>query len=153
MNRTDLSEKQWRQLESHLPGDPHRGHAYVDHRRVLNGILWRLKTGAPWRDVPARYGPWQTCYDRFVRWSRDGTWQRSVVAASESRCRWPYRLGWGSTGFHAYQGPPQRHRRPQNRCQKRKKEGRERRMAGAFAWRTDQQDPFVCRWKCALCRW
>jgi transposase len=76
MSRTDLSEKQWRQLKSHLPGDPHRGHAYVAHRRVLNGILWRLKTGAPWRDVPARYGPWQTCYDRFVRWSRDGTWQR-----------------------------------------------------------------------------
>jgi transposase len=76
MSRTDLSEKQWRQLAPHLPGDPHRGHAYVDHRRVLNGILWRIKTGAPWRDAPARYGPWQTCYDRFVRWSRDGTWQR-----------------------------------------------------------------------------
>jgi transposase len=76
MSRTDLSERQWRQLEPYLPSDPHRGHAYVDHRRVLNGILWRVKTGAPWRDVPARYGPWQTCYDRFVRWSRDGTWQR-----------------------------------------------------------------------------
>jgi transposase len=76
MSRTDLSERQWLQLEPHLPGDPCRGHAYVDHRRVLNGILWRLKTGAPWRDVPARYGPWQTCYDRFVRWSRNGTWQR-----------------------------------------------------------------------------
>jgi transposase len=76
MNRTDLSERQWRQLAPHLPPNPHRGHTYVEHRRVLNGILWRLKTGAPWRDVPERYGPWQTCYDRFVRWSRDGTWQR-----------------------------------------------------------------------------
>jgi Putative transposase of IS4/5 family (DUF4096) len=46
MSRTDLSEKQWCQLEPHLPGDPHCGHAYVDHRRGLNGILWRLKTGA-----------------------------------------------------------------------------------------------------------
>src|SRR3569833_4131941 len=79
MSRTDLPEKQWRQLESHLPGDPHQGHAYVDHRRMLNGILWRLKTGAPWRDVPAHYGSWQTCYDRFVRWSRDGTWQRILT--------------------------------------------------------------------------
>lgn len=79
MSRTDLSERQWRQLEPHLPGNPHRGHTYVDHRRVLNGILWRLKTGAPWRDVPARYGPWQTCYDRFVRWSRNGTWQRILT--------------------------------------------------------------------------
>jgi transposase len=76
MSRTDLSERQWRQLEPPLPSDLHRGHAYGDHGRVLNGILWRLKTGAPWRDMPARYGPWQTCYDRFVRWSRNGTWQR-----------------------------------------------------------------------------
>lgn len=76
MSRTDLTEKQWRALEPHLPADPHRGHAFVNHRTVLNGILWRLKTGAPWRDVPARYGPWQTCYDRYVRWSRNGTWQR-----------------------------------------------------------------------------
>jgi transposase len=43
---------------------------------VLNGILWRLRTGAPWRDIPSRYGPWQTCYDRFVRWRRDSTWLR-----------------------------------------------------------------------------
>lgn len=76
MSRTDLTEKQWQQLEPHLPSNPHHGHAYVEHRHVINGILWRLKTGAPWRDVPARYGPWQTCYDRFVRWSRDGTWKR-----------------------------------------------------------------------------
>lgn len=76
MSRTDLTEKQWQALEAHLPADPRRGHAFVNHRTVLNGILWRLRTGAPWRDVPARYGPWQTCYDRFVRWSRNGTWQR-----------------------------------------------------------------------------
>ena len=76
MGRTDLSEQQWRRLSVHLPPNPHRGHAYVDHRKVINGIIWRLKTGAPWRDVPTRYGPWQTCYDRFVRWSRDGTWHR-----------------------------------------------------------------------------
>lgn len=76
MSRTDLTEKQWRQLEPHLPPNPRRGHAYVEHRRVINGILWRLRTGARWGDIPPRYGPWQTCYDRFVRWSRNGTWQR-----------------------------------------------------------------------------
>lgn len=76
MSRTDLSERQWRQLQPHLPSNPHRGHTYVEHRRVLNGIIWRLKTGAPWRDIPERYGPWQTCYDRFVRWSRNGTWKQ-----------------------------------------------------------------------------
>ena len=76
MSRTDVSERQWQQLQPHLPSNPHRGHTYVEHRRVLNGIIWRLKTGAPWRDIPERYGPWQTCYDRFVRWSRNGTWQQ-----------------------------------------------------------------------------
>ena len=45
-------------------------------QRVINGILWKLRTGAPWRDLPSRYGPWQTCYDRFVRWRRDGTWDQ-----------------------------------------------------------------------------
>lgn len=80
MARTDLTEKQWRALAPHLPTNPERGHAYSDHRKVINGIVWRLKTGAPWRDVPERYGPWQTCWDRFTRWERDGTWQRILQA-------------------------------------------------------------------------
>lgn len=58
----------------HTRGTP--GGRWKDHRTVLNGILWRLRTGAPWRELPSRYGPWQTCYDRFVRWRRDGTWER-----------------------------------------------------------------------------
>jgi transposase len=73
--RYELSEQQWRRLEPLLPQQG-RGGAWRDHRTVLNGILWRLHTGAPWRDVPARYGPWQTVYDRFVRWRKDGTWLR-----------------------------------------------------------------------------
>ncbi|GGJ79096.1 transposase [Deinococcus aquiradiocola] len=76
MHRTDLTPQQWVALQPLLPRNPKRGQAYASHRKVLNGILWRIKTGAPWRDVPRRYGPWQTCYDRFVRWSRDGTWLR-----------------------------------------------------------------------------
>lgn len=74
--KTDLMTKQWQAIEPLLPPAARRGHAWSDHRRVLNGIVWRLRTGAPWRDVPERYGPWQTCYDRFVRWQRDGTWLR-----------------------------------------------------------------------------
>jgi putative transposase of IS4/5 family DUF4096/AAA ATPase-like protein len=46
-----------------------------DHRTVIDGILWKLRTGAPWRDLPERYGPWTTCHDRYVR-RRDGTWDR-----------------------------------------------------------------------------
>ena len=80
MGRTDLTEQQWRRLEPLLPANPKRGHAFVDHRRVVNGIVWRLRTGAPWRDVPERYGPWSTCYDRFTRWSRNGTWAAILAA-------------------------------------------------------------------------
>lgn len=80
MARTDLSEKQWQVLKQHLPAHPRRGHNYRNHRQVINGILWHLKTGAPWRDVPERYGPWQTLWDRFTRWERDGTWRRILQA-------------------------------------------------------------------------
>lgn len=80
MARTDLNEKQWQALKQHLPAHPNRGHDYRNHRQVINGMLWRLKTGAPWRDVPERYGPWQTLWDRFTRWERDGTWRRILQA-------------------------------------------------------------------------
>lgn len=70
MSRTDMTKAQWAALEPLLQSNPRRGQLY----NPVNGILWRLETGAPWQDVPHRYGPWQTCYDGFVRWSRDGTW-------------------------------------------------------------------------------
>jgi len=90
MARNDLTEPQWRALAPHLPSDPTRGQPWSDHRKVINGILWRLRTGAGWREVPARYGPYQTCYDRFVRWGRDGTWQRILQALqAEADARGP----------------------------------------------------------------
>ena len=64
-----------------LPENGRRGQQWKDHRMVINGILWKLRTGAPWRDLPPCYGPWQTCYDRFVRWRRDGTWDRLLAHA------------------------------------------------------------------------
>ena len=53
---------------------PKRGGRWRDHRQVLNGILFRTRTGIPWRDLPERYGPWETVYKRFARWQTDGTW-------------------------------------------------------------------------------
>jgi transposase len=74
--RGELSDRQWARLAPLLPPEhpKKRGHPWPPHRQVLHGILWRLRTGAPWRDVPARYGPWQTCYDRHVRWQQQGVW-------------------------------------------------------------------------------
>lgn len=62
-----------------LPVADGRGRPGRDHRQVIDGILWRERTGSPWRDVPARYGPWQTVYERFARWDEDGTWRRLLT--------------------------------------------------------------------------
>lgn len=56
-----------------------RGRPWKDHHTIINGILWVLHSGAPWRDLPERYGPWQTVYDRFNRWRKDGTWAQIVT--------------------------------------------------------------------------
>jgi transposase len=76
VKRGEITDKAWERISPLLPENGRRGKQWRDHRRVVNGILWRLRTGAPWREVPERYGPWQTCYDRFVRWRRDGTWEK-----------------------------------------------------------------------------
>jgi transposase len=55
-----------------------------DHRRILNGILWKLRTGAPWRDLPARYGPWSTVASRFRRWRLAGVWERLFAAVQRT---------------------------------------------------------------------
>jgi transposase len=75
MKRYELSNAQWALLRDWLPRSG-RGGQWKDHRTIINGILWILHTGAPWRDVPERYGPWQTVYDRFNKWRKDGTWAR-----------------------------------------------------------------------------
>jgi transposase len=82
--RGELTDAAWAWLRPLLPTNGKRGKQWRDHRQVLNGILWRLRVGAPWRDVPERYGPWQTCYDRFVRWRRDGTWDRLLALAQSA---------------------------------------------------------------------
>jgi len=77
--RYELSNLGYQRLRPLLPHRRHRGGAgrpWHSHRRALNGIRWILHTGAPWRDLPARYGPWQTVYWRFNHWRQDGTWNR-----------------------------------------------------------------------------
>ena len=81
MSRYDLTDFEWRVIEPLLPNKP-RGVPRVDDRRVLNGIFWVLRSGAPWRDLPERYGPRTTCYNRFVRWRRAGVWDWLMDAIS-----------------------------------------------------------------------
>ncbi len=75
--RYELTDEQFDRIERLLPPrvGPRGGRPWNHHRRIINGIFWVLRSGAPWRDVPERYGPWQTVYDRFNFWRKDGTWQ------------------------------------------------------------------------------
>ena len=83
MARFDLSDFEWSVIQPLLPTKV-RGVKRVDDRRVLNGIFWRLRTGAPWADIPARYGPHTTCVNRFNRWRKAGVWDRILSAVSKA---------------------------------------------------------------------
>jgi transposase len=79
--RADLTDAQWAVLEPLLPRGKKPGRPPTwSRRQLIDGIRWRVRTGAPWRDVPAWYGPWQLVYGLFRRWQRDGTWRRIVTA-------------------------------------------------------------------------
>ena len=81
--RYELSDFEWSVIAPLLPNKP-RGVPRVDDRRVLNGIYWRLRTGSPWSEIPERYGPYTTCYNRFVRWRKLGVWDRLFEAVSKA---------------------------------------------------------------------
>lgn len=80
-----VSDEFWAIVEPLLPSsEGRRGRRWSDHRRILEGICWRYRTGLPWRDVPAEFGPWQTVWKRHFRWSTDGTYQQMMVAVQEA---------------------------------------------------------------------
>jgi len=82
--RGDLTNAQWTVLEPLLPSDADKKKSgrppTWTRRQLIDGIRWRTRTGAPWRDVPARYGHWRTVYGLFRDWQRDGTWKRVLAA-------------------------------------------------------------------------
>jgi len=82
MARFDLTDVEWNLIQPLLPNKP-RGVPRVDDRRVLNGIFWVLRTGSPWRDLPGRYGPPTTIYNRFNRWAKAGVWVRIFEELAE----------------------------------------------------------------------
>jgi transposase len=77
--RYELTDHEWTAIQPMLPNKP-RGVPRVNDRRILNGIFWVLRSGAPWRDLPNDFGPYTTCYNRFVRWRRAGVWGRLMNA-------------------------------------------------------------------------
>src|SRR6516165_8639589 len=81
--RYELTDHEWTAIRPMLPNKP-RGVPRVNDRRVLNGIFWVLRSGAPWRDLPDDLGPYTTCYNRFVRWRRAGVWGRILDALAKA---------------------------------------------------------------------
>ena len=83
----DLTDEQWNLVETILPEDPvrddGRGRPWSDRRTVLNGALWILRTGAPWQDLPDRYGPYQTAHRRFQNWVRSGVMEKLLLALAQ----------------------------------------------------------------------
>jgi transposase len=77
--RYELTDYEWAAIKPFLPNKP-RGVPRVNDRRVLNGIFWVLRSGAPWRDLPENFGPYTTCYNRFIRWRRAGVWAKIMSA-------------------------------------------------------------------------
>lgn len=81
MKRHELTDEQWELVEPQLPLSTARtGRPARDRRTLLNGIFWILCTGAPWRDLPERFGPWQTVYDHFRNWRKSGVFACIIEA-------------------------------------------------------------------------
>ncbi|MEU8550056.1 transposase [Streptomyces roseoverticillatus] len=87
MGRGDLSNAEWFRLKPHLPKSGRRGGRWVSHRRINNGVLYRQRTGAPWRDLPARFGPWKTVYERHRPrvWGKDARARDKAYSSRRNR--------------------------------------------------------------------
>src|SRR2546430_10578887 len=84
MQRGELTDEQWEKLAPLLPPQkPRVERPAHDHRQIVNAILWIVRTGALWRDLPERYGPWRTVTSRFYRWVKAGVWQRVLEALQQ----------------------------------------------------------------------
>ena len=86
VKRYELSDAQWERIAPLLPGklsDP--GRTGADNRLFLNGVLWVLRSGAHWRDLPERYGKWKSLHKRFTRWAKAGVWERVFASLIKDR--------------------------------------------------------------------
>ncbi len=92
--RFELTDEQWAKLQPWLPPQQAAtGRPAADHRRIINAILWVIRTGAPWRDLPERYGPVGTVTSRFYRWRQSGVWDR-LFAQIQQQADGEGRIDW-----------------------------------------------------------
>ncbi|MFF2518616.1 IS5 family transposase [Streptomyces sp. NPDC058086] len=113
MGRGDLTDAEWERLRPFLPVSSRRCGRWRDHRQVINGILHRVRTGVQWRDLPERFGPWETVYERHRLWSGDGTWEvllRQVQAAADAAGEIDWDISVDPTIVRAHQHAAGAHR-------------------------------------------
>jgi len=89
MRRYEIDEQAWDRVQDLLPGKAGDvGRSAVDNRQFLHAVLWIARSGAPWRDLPERFGPWNSVYQRFRRWAKKKVWQRVFEALQEPDLDW-----------------------------------------------------------------
>jgi transposase len=106
MGRGDLTDAEWERLRPFLPVSNGRCGRWRDHRQVIDGILHRVRTGVQWRDLPERFGPWKTVYERHRLWSADGTWEnllQQVQAEADAAGEIDWDVSVDSTIVRAHQ--------------------------------------------------
>ncbi|NYV73695.1 IS5 family transposase [Streptomyces sp. UH6] len=106
MGRGDLSDAEWERLLPFLPVSNGRCGRWRNHWQVIDGILHRVRTGVQWRDLPERFGPWKTVYERHRLWSADGTWERllqQAQAAADTAGEIDWDISVDSTIIRAHQ--------------------------------------------------
>ena len=86
VKRYELTDTQWQRIEALLPGKAgDAGRTAADNRLFVNGVLWVLRSGAHWHDLPPRYGKWKSVHTRFARWAKNGTWERVFEVLTKDR--------------------------------------------------------------------
>ena len=86
--RHEISDEDWVRVEHLLPGKEGDVGVTADNRLFLNAVLWILRTGAPWRDLPERFGNWNSVFQRFNRWSKKGIWEQVFIALADPDLEW-----------------------------------------------------------------
>ena len=107
MSRQEISDEQWAVLAPLFPTPKRTGRPPLDMRTTVEGIAWRFRTGAPWRDVPERFGNWNSIYQRFADWAQDGTWARVLAtvqgqAAAAGEVSWTVSVDSSITRVHQH---------------------------------------------------
>jgi transposase len=112
--RVEITDEQWAVLAPLFPSPKGRGRPPMDMRKTVEGIAWRFRTGAPWRELPERFGHWNSIYQRFCGWSADGTWARLLAtvqgaAAARGELAWTVSVDSTTTRVHQHGATLSRH--------------------------------------------